>query len=98
MAKLFISEFGSMLPSGIPAGPAIAHQAPITIGATANSSAAFSSLTGAVRLHTDVICSYVVSGVGASPEATANHPRMAGNTTEYVTVQGGGKLSVITNT
>jgi hypothetical protein len=95
---LYISEFGSMLPSGIPAGPELAHQAPITIGATANYSANFSALAGVVRLHTDAICSYVVSGVGSSIEATANHPRMAGNTTEYIAVQPRGKLSVITNT
>lgn len=93
MAKLFIQEFGGIDPSGLLSGPPVANQTPVTIGATANFSAAFNAKTSAVRLHSDVVCSYNVVG-----EATANSPRMAGNSTEYVRVTPGGRVSVITNT
>jgi len=92
MTKLYITEFGGIGPAGIPIGPPVASQA-VTIGATANLSAAFNDLTGAVRLHTDVVCSVSLVGV-----ATANSARMQGNTTEFWPAQAGKKLSVISNT
>jgi hypothetical protein len=93
MSKLYIQEFGGVDISGLPSGPPVANQTPVTIGSAANSSVAFNDLTHAVRLHTDVVCSYTVVG-----DATANHPRMAANSTEYVKVTPGGKVSVIANT
>ena len=93
MAKLYVSEYAGMLPGGIPSGPPITDQTPVTIGSTANDSAAFGVSTRAVRLHTDVVCSYNVNGAAA----TSSSARMQGNTTEYVSVAPGGKVSVITN-
>ena len=94
MSKLYITEFAGLLPSGIPAGPALAEQTPVTIGSAANQSASFGVNTRAVRLHTDAICSYSCGGAAASTSS----PRLTSNQTEYVSVVPGGSLSVIVNT
>jgi hypothetical protein len=94
VSKLYVTEFAGMLPSGVPSGPPLVDQTPITIGSAANQSLAFGVNTHAVRLHSDVICSYNVNGA----QATTNSARMAANQTEYVAVQACGIVSVIANT
>ena len=101
MAKLYISEYSDIAhqPYGAEAisamqEPAITDQAPITIAASSAQSAAFNGATRVVRLHTDAICSVLF---GADPTATANHKRLAANSTEYFGVEPGIKVAVITN-
>jgi hypothetical protein len=101
LAKLYISEFSDVLqtsngPVQIAAQPSLVDQTPVVIGAGANSSAAFGAATRFIRVHTDVICSILISTVGTA--ATANNARMAANQTEYFKVNAGDSLSVITNT
>jgi hypothetical protein len=101
LAKLYISEFSDVLQTGngpvqIAAQPSLVDQAPVTVGVTANVSSAFGAATRFIRVHTDVICSILISAVGTA--ATANNARMAANQTEYFKVNAGDFLSVITNT
>jgi hypothetical protein len=94
VAKLYITEFSGLLPSGIPASQALAEQQ-IVIGSAANQSLAFGVSTRVVRLQSDVVCSYSTTGAAAS----ATCARLAGNApAEYVTVVPGGYMSAITNT
>lgn len=94
MAKLYITEYTEILPSGVPASRPLAEQQ-ITIGATANLSAAFGLNTRAVRLQADAPCSYTTSGA----DATTSCARMSGNApAEYARVVPGGRMSVIANT
>lgn len=98
MAKLYISEYANLAQfSG--AVPPIAPEPPPTtqvvdFSGGVTSSAVFSSATRFVRLHTDAICSFRFGGSAA----TTSYPRMAADATEYFAVQGGDKVSVISNT
>jgi hypothetical protein len=103
MAKLYVSEYPD-LPGAyatwapqVVRDPALVEQVPVVIGAGSLQSAAFSSMTKIVRLHTDVICSIVI-GPPATATATANNQRMAANQTEYKMVIPGHVVAVITNT
>lgn len=95
MASLYITEYPHLfgLHSPVPVGAPSATQK-ITIGASTQS-AAFSTNTRLVRLHTDGICSIVL---GANPTATTNDARFAANQTEFWGVAGGDKVAVVTNT
>ena len=100
MATLYIEEFASLpaLSNGqaIQAGlqPSVAAQT-VAIGAASAQSSAFNASTKFVRLHTDVVCSYLF---GADPTATATSPRMPADATEYFAVIAGQKVAVIENT
>lgn len=100
MAILYISEYlmtgtdykGLQVMAG--KEPAIATQA-IAIGGASVPSAAFTSGTRFVRLHTDANCNILFSS-GATPTAIANtSPRMAANQTEFFGVVPGGIVAVI---
>jgi hypothetical protein len=71
-------------------------QSVITISGTHAESAAFAATTRLIRVHTDTICSIIISAAGTA--ATTGGARMAANQTEYFGVSPGMKLSVITNT
>jgi hypothetical protein len=105
MSTLYITEYVGMAEVGrfAPAS-GVAHfgqepgtdQAPITIGATHAESAAFGTNTKLIRVHTDVVCSILISAAGTA--ATTSNKRLAANQTEYFGVSAGQKLSVIANT
>jgi hypothetical protein len=102
MAKLYVTEYPDLPGAAatwapqVVRDPPLVDQTPVAIGATAVSSAAFSTLTKLVRLHTDVVCSVAI-GPAATTVATANSQRMAANQTEYKMVIPGHVVSVITN-
>jgi hypothetical protein len=99
MATLYITEMGGLGSGGgdeyaqVGYMPATAEQT-LAIGGSSVASAAFNTGTRIVRLHTDAICSIAI---GAAPVATAVKFRMAAGATEYVGVQSGHKVAVITN-
>ncbi len=95
MATVYIAEIESIRVGG-PAmqSPPIVEQT-VAIGGSSAASAAFSSNTAYIRVHTDAICSIVI---GLSPTATTSNMRIAANQTEYFGVTGGQQLAVITNT
>lgn len=80
----------------LPAGeePAVTSQT-VAVGASSTQSSPFNTLTGFVRVHTDVVCSVAF---GANPTATATSMRMAANTTEFFGVTPGHRVAVIQNT
>lgn len=100
MAKLYVTEFesvqrgvdGRLVASARSKG--MVDQTPVTFSTEAKS-AAFAANTRVVRLHTDGICSVAW---GASPTATTNNMRMVAGQTEYIGVEPGEKVSVISNT
>lgn len=95
MATLYVTEYQSIAtPSQIPQEPAVNTQT-ASIGASA-ASVTLSANTHTVRLHTDAICSVLITNGGTA--ATAASPRMAANQTEYRGVTPGQIISVITNT
>ncbi len=98
MATLYISEFGdngvAQRNVQVASKPALTTQT-VAISASSAQSAAFSSQTTYIRVHTDVICSTVV---GANPTATTAGERLAADNTEYFRVQPGHKIAVIANT
>lgn len=73
--------------------PNIANQQ-VSISASSAQSAAFSSVTRFVRVHTDVTCRIAF---GDNPIASATTKRMAANSTEYFGVYPGHKIAVITS-
>lgn len=104
MASLYISEYASLASDErnrisllqCVQEPAITTQK-LTIGAASVSSLPFSSTTKIIRVHTDAICSVVVTNSG-TPVATSSNKRMAANQTEYFGVEPGARIAVITNT
>jgi hypothetical protein len=96
MAKLYVTEFGGIAPSGmsISVAPPIVDQTPVVIGAGSLQSAAFNAATVLVRIHTDAICSIAF---GTNPTASANTMRLAAGATEYFATRFGHKVAVITN-
>ena len=74
----------------------MAEQTVVNTGASAQS-AAFTSTTKLVRVHTDSVCSIAF---GTNPTATTAMKRMAANTTEYFGVPPGlsWKIAVVLNT
>jgi hypothetical protein len=75
--------------------PPLAEQAFAFTGTSAQCSNAFNARTRLVRIHTDAICSIAFA---KDPTATANNRRLAINSTEYFSVEGGLKVAAITNT
>lgn len=99
MAKLYVTELKSLVMSdqgAVQVGkwPPEASQV-VVIGGGSLSSAAFQGTTQFLRLESDVVCSFEV---GANPTATANSARMAADSPEYIAVNPGDKIAVITNT
>lgn len=92
MATLYITEYGSTI-NDIMQTPPLARQT-VAISGSHAESAAFNASTRFIRLHTDAICSVDVRG---TPTATVTHGRMSANQTEYLAVNGGDKVSVISN-
>lgn len=98
MATLYITEYEHLAmtfePSQIAKEPRVTGQT-VAIGGSSTQSSAFNTRTRFIRVHTDAICSFVIS---TSPTAAATDARMAASTTEYFGVTPGDKLAVITNT
>lgn len=100
MAKLYVTEYSELAKDTLSRDmmaakePSLVEQTPITISGSSAQSAAFSTNTNLIRVHTDAICSVLVA---IDPTATANHKRMAANQTEYFGVRPGHKIAVITN-
>jgi len=94
MAKLYITEFAE---SDINSAkePPLADQSFTFTGTSTQCSNAFNARTRLVRIHTDAICSIVFA---KDPTATADNRRLAINSTEYFSVEGGLKVAAITNT
>lgn len=102
MSKLYVEEFpgagryqGSSVPVADTGVWTENANSPMTVAASATVSASFGTNTKLIRVHTDAICSIVISPTGAN--ATANNARMAANQTEYYYVEAGHYISVITN-
>lgn len=98
MASVYIAEFAALANvtgANIAMMPPLAEQK-VTIGAETDS-AAFNAATRYIRVHTDAICSIAV---GVTPTAAVTGLRLSAESTEYfaVPLNGGYKLSVITNT
>ncbi len=102
MSTLYITEYarvavdgrGGMILAGEEPG---VDQSPIAISGTTARSAAFSTSTTLVRVHTDVICSINFGGAGIN--ATTNNKRLAANQTEFFGITPGAtNLAVIANT
>lgn len=101
MAVLFITEYADMAQTvrggaQVAQSPAVAAQTVAIAGSSAQSSA-FNVATTYIRVHTDAICSIVIS---TNPTATATSKRMAADQTEYFGVPVGQsyKVAVISNT
>jgi hypothetical protein len=104
MAIVYVTEYIDIDGTRqVPKEPPLVQQT-IAIGGSSAASNPFDSRTTVIRVHTDAICSVVVSLAttlgGATPAilATATSGRMAANQTEYRGVSGGQIISVITNT
>ncbi len=98
MAVCYISEFAALANvtgANIAMMPPLAQQT-VAIGAETDSNA-FNASTRYIRVHVDAICSIAV---GVTPTASTSMLRMSAESTEYfaVPLNGGYKLSVITNT
>lgn len=68
---------------------------PVTISGSHAESAAFRPETKVIRVNVDTSCSIAF---GSAPVATTNNRRMSAGQTEYFPVNGGDKISVISNT
>lgn len=101
MGNLYITEYVRMGRDvdgkAIPVGEEPGTDQPVVVYTTHIESAAFSSKTVLVRVHTDAICSILF---GTAPVATTGNKRLAANQTEYFSVIPGSglKLSAVTNT
>lgn len=99
MATLYITEYADIVSTvrggtAIPVDPPIAEQT-VAISGSSAQSAAFSTATKFIRIHTDAICS--INCNATNPIATAANGRFAANQTEFRGVTPGLKLAVITN-
>lgn len=93
MAKVYLTEYiGSVGQSNAPRGNPLARQTINITGASLGSNP-FNKDTHFIRVHTDAICSIAIDAA-----ATANTERMAAGQTEYLGVNPGSTLNVITNT
>lgn len=72
--------------------PANANQT-VAIGGASTQSAAFTTGSRIVRIHTDVACHLEIGGT--NPVATTSSMRLAADQTEYFVVAAGQKLAVI---
>jgi hypothetical protein len=102
MSKLYVTEFagaGRYYGGSVPVadtGTWIENaNSPITISGSSAASAAFGKNTQLIRVHTDAICSILVTVAGSA--ATASNARMAANQTEYFAVIPGQTITVISN-
>jgi hypothetical protein len=94
VSKIYVTEFaGSDINSA--KFPPIAEQTVTFTSASVQCSNAFNALTRLIRVNTSAICSI---SIGKNPTATADTLRMAANTTEYFSVEGGFKIAAIDNT
>lgn len=101
MSNLYISEYERM-PTAIPGlgGTQIALEPraaaqKVSFTGTPGLSAAFGTATKFIMIHTDGICSYLV---GTAPTAATTDMRMPADTTMFIAVGQGQKISAITNT
>lgn len=100
MAKLYITELNNIATdrngraAQVAILPSVTTQT-VNIGASSAQSAAFSTATNFIRVHTDSVCSIKVD---ADPTATTSTSRLAADQTEYFQVTPGHKLAVISNT
>lgn len=99
-SKLYVTEYpaaGIWHGTGIPVayGPPINTQVLDYSGGAATSTA-FKTNTTLIRIHTDSVCSFLVSKTGTSAQTTDS--RLAANATEYFQVLNGQFISAITNT
>lgn len=95
MATLYITEYGA-IDRGIPREPELTTQT-VALTTTSAQSSAFNAATVAVRLHTDAICSVLMS---TNPTATQAMRRMVAGQTETFLVPPSASFKVagITNT
>lgn len=95
-ATLYITEITSAPPTSVyyqaAKMPAVASQT-VAISGSSAQSAAFSTTTGLIRIHTDAICNVVIGGT--NPTATTSAMRLIAGQTEYFVVTAGDKLAVI---
>src|SRR5437899_519412 len=99
MATLYIAEFTHINP-GDAVGAQIAKYPPlveqvVVIGGGSLASAAFNNQTRFIRVHADAICSIAIA---TTPTATVTNGRLAADQTEYLGVNPGDKIAVISNT
>lgn len=99
MSTLYITEHADQLvlvgrAVGVPREPPVAEQT-VTISGTSAQSAAFNAKTKYIRIISDVVCSRLV---GANPTATSSNTRMSADAYEFIAVNAGDKIAVITNT
>lgn len=92
---VYVSEYGNLggpVHAQVPQEPPFAEYtvAPGAVGA------AFGQFTKMIRVHTDAVCSILVSTAGTA--ASTSNKRLAANQTEYFGVNAGQKLAVIANT
>lgn len=100
MATLDVTEYASLSLDAqgrqvlVGKEPSITNQQ-VAVGGSSTQSAALQGHTKFVRLHTDVACRIAI---GPNPTAASTSMRMAANQTEYLGVNGGEKIAVITTT
>jgi hypothetical protein len=103
---LYIAEFPTFsndttAGGGLPFAkwPPLAFQALAFSGEPANSNA-FNQQTRVIRVHTDTICSLMIGPLtpaGTNQVPTASCPRLPANATEYIAVNPGDYISVVSN-
>ena len=99
MAFLYVAEFARLPLDSVganiiaPPMPPLVEQK-IAIGVSSVPSAAFSSGTRFVQIHTDVVCSVAF---GPAPVATVLNQRIAASETRFVGVNPGDSVAVISN-
>lgn len=93
---LYVTEYTAAPPDSVyyqaARTPAQANQT-VAIAAASAQSAAFSIMTGLVRLHCDIACHVEVGGT--NPTATTSSARLVAGQTEYFVVKPGDKVAVI---
>lgn len=100
MAILDVTEYASLALDAqgrhilVGKEPSITTQQ-VAIGGGSTQSVALQGHTKFVRLHTDAACRVAI---GPNPTAAATSMRMAANQTEYLGVNPGDKIAVITTT
>lgn len=97
-ATLYVTEFPGAPPTSVyyqaAKVPALAQQTVGISGVQAQSNP-FTSTTGLVRIHCDVICNV---NFGINPGVTTGMMRLAAGQTEYFVVNAGDKVAVIAGT
>jgi hypothetical protein len=95
---LYVTEFSGSPPTYVAYQaarvPALAQQT-VNIGGVQAQSNPFTSTTGLVRIHCDVICNV---NFGVNPGVTTGMMRLIAGQTEYFVVNPGDKVAVIAGT